>query len=212
MHADRFRFPSGHHYRYYRRGEFFPHALIRNDYFISDYLALGLSGPAYGQHWVRFGPDALLIDDRSGEVIDTVYGVYDEGDDTPPPPQDEEAVSKIFDNWNTAGCNFTDTASLDVNQPLQLDKVELWLNWQANEQSVTYKVYFNGNDFGDGTLVRTECDPYQTAWCGASDSPQATLDPGHYEFVIDHPALCQNSGSGGQGFIRVWGSWIDSPG
>ena len=41
-----------------------------------DYWLFGLDVPPYGYEWVRYGPDALLIDLRSGEVIQVVYGRF----------------------------------------------------------------------------------------------------------------------------------------
>jgi hypothetical protein len=116
--------------------------------------------------------------------------------------------AKVFDNWNTGGCSFTDMATLDVGSPFHLDRMELWINWQANEQSVSYRVERNGQDIGGGVLHREGCDPYQASWCIAADTPQADLQPGRYVIRIGHRALCQNSGSGGAGFIRAWGRAI----
>ncbi len=115
---------------------------------------------------------------------------------------------KVFDNWNTSGCGSTDTAILDVNRPMQLDRIQLWFNWRANERTVNYRVYFQGREIGGGTLRRGDCDPYQAAWCAADDSPASSLAPGRYTFRLDRAALCQNSGSGGAGFIRAWGSFL----
>jgi hypothetical protein len=197
-------------YRYYRRGEYLPMSLVIGAYFIDDFLDLGLGEPGYGQRWVRYGTDAVLIDSASGRVIDVVYGVYDDGSNVAPPPDDFSdggASEQIYENWNTGACGVTDTATLDLDAPLRLDRVDLWVNWRGGEQSTSYRVFYNGEDFGGGTLERADCDPYQTSWCAASDSPAASLEPGRYVFQIDHPAICQNSDSGGSGMIRAWGRW-----
>jgi hypothetical protein len=66
---------------------------------------------------------------------------------------------------------------------------------------------FNGQELGESVLSRQDCDPFQSAWCAAVDSPAADLDAGHYDVQIDHAALCSNDTSGGNGFIRIWGQW-----
>ena len=86
MRADRYRYPSDLSYRFYRRGDTLPFSALVDAYFIYDFVALGLMEPPYGDRWVRFGPDALLVDPRTGQVVDVVYGVYDDGTYAPPPP------------------------------------------------------------------------------------------------------------------------------
>lgn len=75
-----YRFPRGFRYRTYRRGEFFPRGLLLTPYFLDDYADFYLSPPpASDYRWVRYGPDALLIDVDTGEVVDEAYGVFDDG-------------------------------------------------------------------------------------------------------------------------------------
>lgn len=113
--------------------------------------------------------------------------------------------AEFANNWNTAACNFTDTAGLDVRRAIHLDRFELWIKWRANERSTGYRVLFGGSDIGGGVVRRGDCDPYQSAWCTATDSPDVDLAPGLYKIRIDNKAICQNSGSGGAGFIRASG-------
>lgn len=87
MRAERYRYPSDLPYRFYRRGDTLPMSALVDAYFIYDFLALGLMEPPYGDRWVRFGPDALLVDPRTGQVLDVIYGVYDDGTYAPPPPE-----------------------------------------------------------------------------------------------------------------------------
>lgn len=117
----------------------------------------------------------------------------------------QHAERTLMDNWNTAACGFTDTATLDVSSPIHLSRVDLWFNWRAGERSVTYTVSANGQDFGGGTLTRGDCDPYQGAWCVARDAPDIDLEPGRYEIRAARAGLCQNGGSGGAGFIKAYG-------
>ena len=132
-------------------------------------------------------------------------GHHDQGVIAQPSGAQGGPALKLFDNWNTGGCAFTDTATLDLDRPIHLDRLDLWINWRAGERSVGYRVFLNGQDLGGGQLQRAECDPYQAAWCTGTDRPDAQLAPGHYIIRIDHAALCQNGGSGGAGFIRAWG-------
>ena len=141
--------------------------------------------------------------------------------DSPSPDDDDEVADssgnqadvpvvgsssvKFADNWNTAACDVTDTATLRVRHALHLDRFELWINWPANERSARYRVFLRGRDIGGGVLHRGDCDPYQSAWCVGSDSPDVKLSAGRYELRIDQSALCQNAGSDGAGFIRAWG-------
>lgn len=113
-------------------------------------------------------------------------------------------AQQFADNWNTGACGFTDMATLTIGQPVHLSRFELWYKWQPNEASVGYTVLFNGQVIGSGNLSRAGCDPYQGAWCVAQDTLSADLSPGTYTFRTERPRLCQNSGSGGAGFIRAY--------
>jgi hypothetical protein len=113
---------------------------------------------------------------------------------------------QLFDNWNTGACALTDTATLSFPTPVRLDRFEVWYSWRANEASVAYTVSFDNQVIGSGTLVRADCDPYQTNWCVARDEPGAAMVAGTYTFRIAHANVCQNAGSSGQGFIRAFGS------
>lgn len=77
--ADRYRWPSGYRYRAYRRGDRFPLALAISAWWLNDWLLYGLTSPPTGYRWVRYGPDAVLIDPVSGEIYDTRYGVFYDG-------------------------------------------------------------------------------------------------------------------------------------
>lgn len=80
FHVSPYRFPRGFRYRAYRQGEFFPRGLLIAPYFLDDYSAFYLSAPPGPDYrWVRYGPDALLVDVDTGEVVDEAYGVFDDG-------------------------------------------------------------------------------------------------------------------------------------
>lgn len=68
--------PQGWTERRWRYGEILPRAFWAPEYFLSDYWLFSLEVPPVGYEWVRNGPDALLIDTNSGEILQVVYGVF----------------------------------------------------------------------------------------------------------------------------------------
>jgi len=68
--------PRGFAYRRWSYGQVLPRIYWGQQYWLSDYWLFGLDVPPVGFEWVRFGPDALLIDTNSGEVIQVVYGRF----------------------------------------------------------------------------------------------------------------------------------------
>ncbi|HEY2051150.1 MAG TPA: RcnB family protein [Caulobacteraceae bacterium] len=102
-----YRYPRGYGYRAYHPNDRFPLALLIAPYFITDFALYNLPPPAPDLEWVRYGPDALLVNEDTGEVVDVAYGVFEEdsgyaydqgpGDQGPgddgapdyPPPPDE---------------------------------------------------------------------------------------------------------------------------
>ena len=75
-HAEAYRQPSGYQYRHWGYGERLPQSYFGRDYWIMDFLMYGLDEPPPGYVWVRYGPDALLIDQYDGEIVEVEYGVY----------------------------------------------------------------------------------------------------------------------------------------
>jgi hypothetical protein len=73
-----YRYPAGYAYRQYHLGERFPLAFLIAPYFIADYALFDLAPPGPALEWVRYGPDALLVNTYTGQVVDVAYGVFDE--------------------------------------------------------------------------------------------------------------------------------------
>lgn len=75
--AEPYRWPNAQ-YRNYRwsRGTRLPASFLLQNYFISDYYALGLQPAPYGYQWVRVGYDVLLVNQYTGEIADVVPGVF----------------------------------------------------------------------------------------------------------------------------------------
>lgn len=45
-------------------------------YFYDDYYNMGLEGAPYGYRWVRYGPDLLLVQLGTGQIVDVIYGAF----------------------------------------------------------------------------------------------------------------------------------------
>lgn len=68
--------PTGYQYRHWGHGERLPSAYYGRNYWISNFLMVGLFAPPPELVWVRVGDDALLIDRYSGEIVQVRYGVF----------------------------------------------------------------------------------------------------------------------------------------
>lgn len=69
-------YPPGYSYRYWRIGDFLPLLFMSTQYYFDNYAQLGLEAPPPGYRWVRYGPDLLLVNARTGSVEDVVYGAF----------------------------------------------------------------------------------------------------------------------------------------
>lgn len=69
--------PRGIRYRRYVAGLYLPPVFfIGGNYWLSDPWAYRLPAAPAAARWIRYFNDALLIDSRTGYVIDVVYGVF----------------------------------------------------------------------------------------------------------------------------------------
>jgi Ni/Co efflux regulator RcnB len=82
----RYRWPRGYDYRRYGIGYRLPRMFWLPDYYILDYADYGLPPPGEGLQWIRYGPDMLLVNIYSGEVVDAVYGAFEETNDVQDAP------------------------------------------------------------------------------------------------------------------------------
>jgi Ni/Co efflux regulator RcnB len=71
-----YRAPRGYEYRRWSYGERLPGIYFGQDYWITNYLNFGLPWAPDGCEWVRFGPDAILVDIDTGEILEVEYGVF----------------------------------------------------------------------------------------------------------------------------------------
>jgi hypothetical protein len=79
VHINPFIYPSGWAYRQWAVGAFLPPLFLAPSYYYPDWAALGLPPPPPGDQWVRYGPDLLLVDASTGQVVDVVNGVFYDG-------------------------------------------------------------------------------------------------------------------------------------
>jgi Ni/Co efflux regulator RcnB len=76
IHIAPFIYPRGWGYRRWVVGAVLPPLFLVPDYYYADWAAFGLAAPPPGYQWVRYGPDLLLVDLSTGQVVDAVYGAF----------------------------------------------------------------------------------------------------------------------------------------
>jgi Ni/Co efflux regulator RcnB len=72
-----YRGPSGYSYHRYSYGNMLPSIYFAQNYWIDDYSDYGLSSPPPGCVWVRYGDDAILIEQDNGQILEVVYSQFD---------------------------------------------------------------------------------------------------------------------------------------
>ena len=60
-------------------------------------------------------------------------------------------AQQLIENWNTAACDCTDVATLSLDRPTDLQRVDIWYRWAANETSVHHSVSQNGSAVAQAT-------------------------------------------------------------
>ncbi len=68
--------PRGYSYRRWHHGDRLPRAYFARNYWLTNFVIYGLFAPPPGLMWVRYGPDALLIDTYTGEIVQVRYNVF----------------------------------------------------------------------------------------------------------------------------------------
>lgn len=76
VYAPAYRYPRGYSYRQWRPGLILPSLFLGSSNYFNGFDDLGLSAPPYGYRWVRYGPDLVLVDVRSGRIRDVRYGIF----------------------------------------------------------------------------------------------------------------------------------------
>jgi Ni/Co efflux regulator RcnB len=68
--------PQGYAYHRYNYGDRLPDEYFARDFWIVNYLNFGLISPPDGYVWVRYGSDAVLIDEDTGDIVQVVYNQF----------------------------------------------------------------------------------------------------------------------------------------
>lgn len=76
FHHGTYRRPNGWFWHRWTFGEFLPYIFFERQYWLNDWEDFDLDDPPPGTVWIRYGNDALLIDEDTGEVIEVVYDVF----------------------------------------------------------------------------------------------------------------------------------------
>lgn len=76
VHMAPFAYPPGFAYQRWAAGAILPPLFLAPTYYYTDWATLGLEPPPPGAQWVRYGPDLLLVDVSTGQVLDVAYGVF----------------------------------------------------------------------------------------------------------------------------------------
>jgi Ni/Co efflux regulator RcnB len=76
FHAAPFVYPHGWEYRRWAVGAALPPLFLAPAYYYSGWAELGLEPPQPGFQWVRYGPDLLLVNVSTGEVVETIYDAF----------------------------------------------------------------------------------------------------------------------------------------
>lgn len=71
-----FRYPPGFGYRRWGFGSYLPAVFLAPGFYIGSYWLYGLPAPPPGYHWIRNGPDALLVRYGDGYILDAAYGIF----------------------------------------------------------------------------------------------------------------------------------------
>ena len=72
-----YQYPHGYgHYRHWRIGAVLPAIFFRSQYYFRDYSAFGLYAPPAPYRWVRYGPDLILVNTRTGHIREVHYAAF----------------------------------------------------------------------------------------------------------------------------------------
>jgi len=76
VHLAPFVYPAGWGYRRWAVGAVLPPLFLVPAYYYADWATLGLAAPEPGFQWVRYGPDLVLVNVATGQIVDVVYGAF----------------------------------------------------------------------------------------------------------------------------------------
>lgn len=76
VHGPSFRYPRGYRYRRWSIGLLLPSLFLSSAYYYDNWGPMGIGAPPPGYRWVRYGPDLLLVQIRTGRIADVIYGAF----------------------------------------------------------------------------------------------------------------------------------------
>lgn len=76
IHGGPWIWPGGYGYHRFFIGGILPAIFLGSAYIYADYVALGLAPPEPGFVWVRYGPDLVLVNQATGQIVNVAYGVF----------------------------------------------------------------------------------------------------------------------------------------
>ncbi|KUF10247.1 WSC domain-containing protein [Pseudoponticoccus marisrubri] len=121
------------------------------------------------------------------------------------------AEGVVVDNWNRGACGMTGQAAFTLATGTEVSQLVTWYNWPAGQQSAPASFHDGrGATVLVGQIRRGACDIHQPEWCEGVFDLGRSLPAGSYSLSVTPPRICQNAGSGGQGFLRVTGRAVGS--
>lgn len=122
-------------------------------------------------------------------------------------PSDQE--QELFNSWNLDACSITDIAIFDLIGDAMVNTITVWYNTQFVESGLSFTM--EGPVTQSGVFQAKSCDPYQSQWCEGQIAVNDVMPSGQYTLIAGVAAICQNSGSRGNGFVVVRGCPLDQP-
>lgn len=110
---------------------------------------------------------------------------------------------KLLDNGNTAACGTTQIARFSLQQAVLINSISVWYNTNIGGRELKFTL--SGPVSLNGTMQAVSCDPYQSQWCVGEIKLGQKFMPGDYVITTEQDAVCQNTGSGGNGFVTLKG-------
>lgn len=126
----------------------------------------------------------------------------DAGSASAPPSKGKPGqLAKLYDNWNPVACQTTGTSKFRLSNATDMDRLVFWSDTKIAVRG------FSGTLTGPGVSIHVNArrGSCQWNWCEEIVELNRPLPAGSYVFKADVNSICQNSGSGGNGFVHVFG-------
>ncbi|MBE9582427.1 MAG: hypothetical protein IMF18_12500 [Proteobacteria bacterium] len=126
----------------------------------------------------------------------------------------------IYDNnWNADTWGYTDTTTWTIGKDtlyysnrhgyVLVKQIVIWYEWDSGEESVSYVIEKDGVEFQKGAFIKGRCISSNSPWCYGRDTLRFYTDmffpAGTYVLKLTKSKMAQNSGSNGDGFVKLLG-------